>query len=118
EGLRSFQVDDQLEFDWELDGKIAWLLAFEDSIHISRGAASSTFRSSTTPVSMSLAGSRFSSDSAPRPFHGGPTRKHTAQPRVTTGNCAAFAGEGAYLSPVVSVKPCLLELSGISLVSL
>src|SRR5262245_48609592 len=32
---------------------------------------SSTFRLSTTPVSMSLTGSRFSSDSAPRPFHHG-----------------------------------------------
>ena len=32
---------------------------------------SSTFRLSTTSVSMSLAGSRFSSDSAPRPFHHG-----------------------------------------------
>jgi hypothetical protein len=32
---------------------------------------SSAFRLSTTTVSMSLAGSRFSSDSAPRPFHHG-----------------------------------------------
>src|ERR1700758_4223780 len=32
---------------------------------------SSTFRLSTTSVSMSLAGSRFSSESAPRPFHHG-----------------------------------------------
>jgi hypothetical protein len=32
---------------------------------------SSTFRLSTTPVSMSLTGSRFSSESAPRPFHHG-----------------------------------------------
>src|SRR5262249_40794349 len=32
---------------------------------------SSTFRLSTTPVSMSFTGSRFSSDSAPRPFHHG-----------------------------------------------
>src|SRR5215831_18903114 len=31
-------------------------------------SGSSTFRPSTTPVSMSLTGSRFSSDSAPRPF--------------------------------------------------
>src|SRR5665811_1906468 len=32
---------------------------------------SSTFRLSTTTVSMSLTGSRFSSESAPRPFHYG-----------------------------------------------
>src|SRR6187402_1248472 len=32
---------------------------------------SSAFRLSTTAVSMSLAGSRFSSESAPRPFHHG-----------------------------------------------
>jgi hypothetical protein len=32
---------------------------------------SSTFRLSTTTVSMSLTGSRFSSESAPRPFHDG-----------------------------------------------
>src|ERR1035437_5970247 len=32
---------------------------------------SSTFRLSTTSVSMSLTGSRFSSESAPRPFHYG-----------------------------------------------
>src|SRR5450759_1289773 len=32
---------------------------------------SSTFRLSTTAVSMSLTGSRFSSESAPRPFHYG-----------------------------------------------
>ena len=32
---------------------------------------SSAFRLTTTAVSMSLAGSRFSSDSAPRPFHHG-----------------------------------------------
>jgi hypothetical protein len=34
-----------------------------------RPSGSSAFRLSTTPVSMSLAGSLFSSDSAPRPFH-------------------------------------------------
>jgi hypothetical protein len=33
-----------------------------------RPAGSSTFRLPTTPVSMSLTGSRFSSDSAPRPL--------------------------------------------------
>src|SRR5450830_1630065 len=33
--------------------------------------SSSTFRLSTTAVSMSLTGSRFSSESAPRPFHYG-----------------------------------------------
>src|SRR5262249_2463446 len=36
-----------------------------------RPSGSSAFRLSTTPVSMSLTGSRFSSDSAPRPFHHG-----------------------------------------------
>ena len=36
---------------------------------------SSTFRLSTTPVSMSLTGSRFSSDSAPGPFHHGIRRR-------------------------------------------
>ncbi len=35
-----------------------------------RPSGSSTFRLSTTPVSMSLTGSRFSSDSAPRPLYG------------------------------------------------
>ena len=34
-------------------------------------SGSSTFRLSTTPVSMSLTGSCFSSESAPRPFHHG-----------------------------------------------
>src|SRR5262249_26591946 len=38
-------------------------------------SGSSAFRPSTTPVSMSLAGSRFSSDSAPRPFHHGIRRR-------------------------------------------
>ena len=36
---------------------------------------SSAFRLSTTAVSMSLAGSRFSSESAPRPFHHGIRRR-------------------------------------------
>ena len=36
---------------------------------------SSTFRLSTTAVSMSLTGSRFSSESAPRPFHHGIRRR-------------------------------------------
>src|SRR5262249_32762896 len=36
-----------------------------------RPSGSSAFRLSTAPVSMSLTGSRFSSDSAPRPFHHG-----------------------------------------------
>src|SRR5262245_54726914 len=36
-----------------------------------RPSGSSAFRLSTTPVSMSLTGSRFSSESAPRPFHHG-----------------------------------------------
>jgi hypothetical protein len=40
-----------------------------------RPSGSSTFRPSTTPVSMSLAGSRFSSESAPRPFHHGIRRR-------------------------------------------
>jgi hypothetical protein len=39
-----------------------------------RPSGSSAFRLSTTPVSMSLAGSRFSSDSAPRPFHHGDSK--------------------------------------------
>src|SRR5712671_1693624 len=34
-------------------------------------SGSSAFRLSTAPVSMSLVGSRFSSESAPRPFHHG-----------------------------------------------
>src|SRR5437870_3355592 len=37
-------------------------------------SGSSAFRLSTTAVSMSLAGSRFSPESAPRPFHHGPAR--------------------------------------------
>ena len=40
-----------------------------------RPSGSSTFRLSATPVSMSLTGSRFSSDSAPRPFHHGVRRR-------------------------------------------
>src|SRR6266850_4460509 len=36
---------------------------------------SSAFRLSTTAVSMSLTGSRFSSESAPRPFHHGIRRR-------------------------------------------
>jgi hypothetical protein len=40
-----------------------------------RPSGSSTFRLSTTPVSMSLTGSRFSSDSAPGPFHHGIRRR-------------------------------------------
>jgi hypothetical protein len=40
-----------------------------------RPSGSSAFRLSTTPVSMSLTGSRFSSDSAPRPFHHGIRRR-------------------------------------------
>src|SRR5262249_28082568 len=39
-----------------------------------RPSGSSTFRLTTTPVAMSLTGSRFSSDSAPRPFHHGDTK--------------------------------------------
>jgi hypothetical protein len=38
-------------------------------------SGSSAFRLSTTPVSMSLTGSCFSSDSAPRPFHHGIRRR-------------------------------------------
>ena len=38
-------------------------------------SGSSTFRLSTAAVSMSLAGSRFSSDSAPGPFHNGFRRR-------------------------------------------
>jgi hypothetical protein len=38
-------------------------------------SGSSTFRLSTTPVSMSLAGSRFSSESAPGPFQHGVRRR-------------------------------------------
>src|SRR6516165_10387476 len=38
-------------------------------------SGSSAFTLSTTPVSMSLAGSRFSPDSAPRPFHHGFRRR-------------------------------------------
>jgi hypothetical protein len=38
-------------------------------------SGSSTFRLSTTAASMSLAGSRFSSDSAPRPVHNGVRRR-------------------------------------------
>src|SRR5262245_338161 len=40
-----------------------------------RPSGSSAFRLSSTPVSMSLTGSRFSSDSAPRPFHHGIRRR-------------------------------------------
>src|ERR1035438_4207991 len=46
---------------------------------------SSTFRLSTTTVSMSLTGSRFSSESAPRPFHYG------IRGRGGTISCAAFS---------------------------
>src|SRR5262249_14579730 len=44
-------------------------------VHFSnRPSGSSTFRLTTNPVSMSLTGSRFSSDSAPRPFHHGDSK--------------------------------------------
>src|SRR5262245_64572674 len=48
-------------------------------------SGSSTFRLSTATVSMSLTGSRFSSESAPRPFHHGIRRQggtilHSALP--------------------------------------
>src|SRR5262249_58415635 len=39
-----------------------------------RPSGSSALRLSTTPVSMLLTGSRFSSDSAPRPFHHGDSK--------------------------------------------
>src|SRR5262249_8187800 len=39
-----------------------------------RPSGSSTFRLTTTPVSMSLRGSLFSADSAPRPFHHGDSK--------------------------------------------
>ena len=49
-------------------------MGFEDEVEQSSligHFGSSAFRLSTTTVSMSLAGSRFSSESAPRPFQHG-----------------------------------------------
>ena len=45
-------------------------LALRDVHFSNRPSGSSAFRLSTAPVSMSLTGSRFSSDSAPRPLYG------------------------------------------------
>ena len=36
--LGRFQIDDELEFVWLLHGEIGWLPAFEDFVHIGRGA--------------------------------------------------------------------------------
>jgi hypothetical protein len=46
---------------------------------------------------------------------------HSSPDRVTTGKCAAFTGRGSEISTMLGVQPCqpgVLELSGISLVSL
>ena len=53
-------------------------MGFEDEVEQSSligHSGSSTFRLSTTTVSTSLAGSCFSSESAPRPFHYGIRRR-------------------------------------------
>jgi transposase-like protein len=47
----------------------------KDAGFSNRPSGSSTFRLSTSAVSMSLTGSRFSSDSAPGPFHHGSRRR-------------------------------------------
>ena len=47
----------------------------KDAGFSNRPSGSSTFRLSTSAVSMSLTGSRFSSESAPRPFHHGIRRR-------------------------------------------
>jgi hypothetical protein len=53
-----------------LDANMPWDLELTSASLIGR-LGSSTFRLSTTSVSMSLTGSRFSSESAPGPFHHG-----------------------------------------------
>src|SRR5436853_634270 len=69
---------------WSKLGEWFWEIARQQGIHPSLEctsaslighSGSSTFRLSTTPVSMSLTGSCFSSESAPRPFHHGIRRR-------------------------------------------
>src|SRR5262245_48132040 len=58
------------------DSTLADVGSFSSYVRFSnRPSGSSAFRLSTTPVSMSLTGSCFSSDSAPRPFHHGIRRR-------------------------------------------
>jgi amino acid transporter, AAT family len=62
-------------FTWVVTG-MAELTAIGVYVSFSnRPSGSSTFRLSTSAVSMSLTGSRFSSDSAPGPFHHGSRRR-------------------------------------------
>jgi hypothetical protein len=66
---------------WALDQGVTHKIATGDSDLINvrfsnRPPGSSTFRLSATLVSKSLTGSRFSSDSAPRPFHRGIRSDH------------------------------------------
>ena len=51
------------------------IAAVHESASLIGRLGSSTFRLSTTAMSMSLTGSRFSSESAPRPFHYGIRRR-------------------------------------------
>jgi hypothetical protein len=55
---------------WPLDS-ISQVSASDMTASLIGRWGSSTFRLSTTPASMSLTGSRFSSESAPGPFHHG-----------------------------------------------
>ena len=67
------------------DGRRSCPLLFSN-----RPSGSSTFRLSTTPVSMSLTGSCFSSDSAPRPFHHGDSKSLSRSRRRSS--CARARG--------------------------
>src|SRR5262252_8962082 len=85
--------------------KADMLLASLDVRFSNRPSGSSTFRLSTNSSAMSLTGSRFSSDSAPRPFHHGIRRRggtifwatldlilHRSQARADLGPAKAPAG--------------------------
>src|SRR5262249_52707129 len=84
---RCCEVDQAVEVCWPQAGVTpAWAAGYSmisrsatpaSWLHVrfsNRPSGSSAFRLSTTPVSMSLTGSRFSSDSAPRPFHHGDSK--------------------------------------------
>src|SRR5215471_12380336 len=83
-----------------------------------RPSGSSTFRLSTNSSAMSLTGSRFSSDSAPRPFHHGIRRRggtifwatldlilHRSQARADLGPAKAPAGTIRDEVPFVLPRP-------------
>jgi len=75
---------------------------------------SSTFRLSATPVSMSLTGSRFSSDSAPRPLYGAPQQQASQfDARVTSLSLHAVASlELPSQLPIQGIGPATAQGDG------